>query len=102
EDVGASARQTVVATPPLAGLLDPAAMDPAPLLEPVEQRIERRDAKLQDAVRARLDELAQVVPVPGLILDERENQQLRAPFFQLAVEHRGLDIRHSDILFRGI
>ena len=40
--------------------------------------------------------------VPRLILDERQNQQLRAALLQLAIEDARFDILHSDILAKGI
>src|SRR5262249_49945406 len=89
-------RQPVVAPPPLARLLDPAALDPAALLQPVEQRVERCDAEAEQATRARFDQLAQVVAMPRLILDERQDQQLGAPLLQLAIEHGRFHMLHSD------
>src|SRR6185503_13432904 len=94
--------QAVIAAPALAGLLDPAALDPAALLEAVEQRIEGGDAELQHAARSRFDQLAQVVAVSRLILDQRKNQELGAPLLELAIEHPRLDMFHSDILLKRI
>ena len=48
------------------GLLHPGPLDPAALLEPIEQGVEGVDVKLQLAARPCLDQFAQVVPVPGL------------------------------------
>jgi hypothetical protein len=45
-------RQPVVPAAALPGLLDPAPVDPAAPLEPVEQGIERRRAEADDAERA--------------------------------------------------
>src|SRR5262245_7469253 len=56
EDAPALGREAVEAAPPLAGLLDPAAAQPAALLEAVEQGVERRDVELQPPVRPRLDQ----------------------------------------------
>src|SRR5262245_56272193 len=78
EDLRARRRDLVVATPALPRLLDPAPLNPSALLEAIEQRIERGDAKLQHTVRPRFDQLAQVVAVTRLIFEEREDQQLRA------------------------
>src|SRR5262245_6533038 len=94
--------QTVVAAAPLARLLDPAALDPAAFLEAVQQWVQGGDAERQQPTRSRFDQFAQVVAVARLILDQRENQELRAPFLQLAVEDRRLHILHSDILAKGI
>src|SRR5262245_66242024 len=51
EDAGASGCQAVIPPAALAGLLDPTALDPAALLEPVQQRIQRGDAELEHAAR---------------------------------------------------
>src|SRR5438132_85422 len=82
EHGGARLREPVVPPAALARLFDPAALNPAAFLEAIEQRIERRDAELQDAARTRLDQLAQVVAVPRLVPDQRQDQQLpAAPFW---------------------
>jgi hypothetical protein len=49
QDAGAGRREAVVAAAALAGFLDPAAEDPAALLEAVEQRIEGGDAEVEGA-----------------------------------------------------
>src|SRR5262249_47802392 len=102
EDGGARRRETVVASPALAGLFDPPPLNPAAFLEAVEERIERGDAKRDDAARADLDQLAQVVAMPRLVLDERQDQQLGAALLQLAVEDPRFHILHSDIFAKGI
>src|SRR5262245_58331120 len=76
EDLAPRGRQPVVAAAPLAGLLDPLAPDPAALLEPVQQRIEGRNAEAQRAAGAVLDQLADLVAMPRAGLDERQDQQL--------------------------
>src|SRR5262245_59662208 len=76
-------RQPVVAAAALTRPLDPAALDPAALLEAIQQRIQRRDAELQHTARARFDQLAEVVAVARLILDERQDEQLGASLLQL-------------------
>src|SRR5688572_16183172 len=68
----------VVPLSTLAGSLHPAAGDQPPLLEPVEHGVERRDVELEDAVRALLDQFADLVAVPGPVLDQRQHQDLRA------------------------
>src|SRR5215207_4121511 len=80
-------RQLVVAAAALPGLLHPAPLNPAPALQTVEQRVERRDVEAQHAARALLDEVADVVAVARLVLDEREDEQLSAPLLQLAREN---------------
>src|SRR5215213_2587863 len=100
QDLFARGGQAVIAPPPLARLLDPAPLDPAALLQAVEQRVERGDVEAQDAPRAPLDQVADVVAVPRLLFDQRENEQLGAPLLQLAVEHVRPLIWHSHILLR--
>src|SRR5262245_65678303 len=102
EHLLAGGGQAIVAAAALPAFLDPAPLNPAARLEAIEQRVERGDAEFEDAARARFDQLAEVVAVPRLILDEREDQQLRAPFLQLAVEDPRLDVLHSDILLKRI
>src|SRR5262249_19348982 len=102
EDVGAGRRQPVEAPAALPGLLDPAALDPPALLQAVQEGIEGCNAERNRAAGAGLDELAQLVTVARLGLEEREDEELGAPLFELAVQHRRLHIRHSNILFKGI
>src|SRR5262245_11571976 len=89
EDLFAGWRQAVAAAAALSGFLDPPSLNPSALLEAIQQRVERGDAELENAARARFDQLAQVVTVARLVLDQRENQQLRAALLQLAVQHAG-------------
>ena len=58
-------RQPIKPASPLARAFCPAAFNPATLFEAVEQGIERRDRELQRAAGTLLDELADVVAVPG-------------------------------------
>jgi hypothetical protein len=90
----------VEAAAPLAGLLDPAALDPSTLLEAVEQRVKRIDVERQLAAGSRVDQLAQFVAVTGPRVEQRENQQLRRSFLQLAVERAGVDICHRQTVYK--
>src|SRR5688572_6735168 len=87
--------ERIEAPPALAGLLHPPAAQPATLLQPVEQRIERRHVELELSVRPRLDQLADLIAMPLARVEDRENDQLRRAFLQLAVEHPFVDISHS-------
>src|SRR5262245_31924874 len=51
----------VVPPAALSGLLDPAPLDPAAVLEAIEQRIEGRDLEPHRPARPRLDQLRQLV-----------------------------------------
>ena len=75
----------VVAAPPLARLLDPAPAQPAAILEAVQRRVERgeREAWSVPSDRASIC-LRNVVAVERLILDERQDQELRAAFLRFA------------------
>src|SRR5262245_24941979 len=95
-------RQFVIAPPPLPRLLHPLPLDPAALLKPVEQRIERGDVETQRPARTGLDQFGNVVAMPGPDLNEREDQQLGAALLQFAVENSGVYICHSHILCRLI
>src|SRR5689334_8981328 len=76
----ARGREAVEALAPLARFFHPAADDPAALFHAIEQGIERRDIEREHAVGARLDELLQLVAVSRLSLQERQDEELRAPF----------------------
>src|SRR5262249_11321065 len=75
--------QLVVATAPLAGLLDPLALDEPFRLEPVERRIERGDVVGERAIGALADQTADLVAVAGPLLDQGQDEQLGAPLAQL-------------------
>src|SRR5262249_19953515 len=77
-------------------------LDPASLLKPVEQRIERGDVETQRPARTGLDQFGNLVAVPLPDLNEREDQQLGAALLQFAVENSSVYICHSHILCRLI
>src|SRR5262249_6276184 len=83
EELLAVGREPVEAPPPLPSLLDPAPLEDAPLLELVEERVERGRVVAHDARGARGDELGDLVPVARPVLDEREDQQLGAALLEL-------------------
>src|SRR5262249_38037903 len=76
----------VEAAAPRAGLLDPGALDPAALLEAIEQRVEGIDVERQLAEGPRVNQLAQLVAVPGSRVEQREDEQFGGAFLQFAVE----------------
>src|SRR5215470_5161474 len=79
-------RQFVITAPALSRLLDPLTSDPSALLQSVQERIEGCDVELQRAVRALLDELADLVSVAGTGFEQGEDQELGAALFQFPVE----------------
>src|SRR5688500_9145352 len=84
EHAAAFGREVVEAPPPLAGLLDPAPLEPAALLEAIEQRVQRRDVELDLAAGAQLYELADLVAVTRARLDDRQHDELGGAFLQFA------------------
>lgn len=77
--------QVVIAAAALAGLFNPTPVDPAALLDPIEHWIERGDAEFHGTGGALLDQLADVVTVAGLVLEQGEDHQLGAPLLQLHI-----------------
>src|SRR5262245_39408148 len=73
----------------LAGLLNPAPADPAPLLQPVEQGIERGHMETDHALGAGLDQLAELVAVAGLVFQQGEDEEIGAALLEFAVAHVG-------------
>src|SRR5687767_11059469 len=79
----AGGRDPIEAPPARAGLLHPPPVNPSAFFQAVEERIERSGVKLEFPARPQLDQLRDVVPVPGLVLHQRQNQQLGAAFLEL-------------------
>src|SRR6185312_10276302 len=92
----------VITTSSLARLLNPTPLNPTTLFESIKQRIKRRDIEPQPSLGPLLDQIPDVISMPGLILNERQNQQLRTSLLQLPVQHLRKLIWHSDILLRCI
>src|SRR5262245_10563001 len=100
EHAASLSRDFVVAPSPLARLFHPRALDPRALFESVEQRVQRVDVEGELAARARLDQLAQLVAMSRAGVEQREDQQLRRAFLQLAVQGAGVDVCHRQIIYR--
>ena len=88
----------VITTPALPGLFDPPPLNPAALLQPVQQRVEGRHCEADGALGLLLDHLAHLVAVTGALVDQRQDHELGAALFELAVQNPGVDILHSKIL----
>src|SRR5215469_1222267 len=84
--------KAVVAAPPLSCLFHPSALNPAALLQAIEQRVERGHVKAQRASRAPFNQFTDLVAVPRPSLQQRENQELGAALLQLPVENARIDI----------
>src|SRR5262249_60069359 len=78
EHAAARVGDAVVAAPPLARFFDPPSPNPAAIFEAVQRRVERGEREAEPAIRARLDELRDLVPVVALVLDDREDHELGA------------------------
>src|SRR5262245_7796887 len=99
EDRAAFRRDPVVTAPALPCLLDPAALDPLALFELVERRVEGGEVERQCAARSRFDQLRQLVAVPRLVFDKREDDKLRSAFLRFADRAGEL---HEGGLYSGV
>src|SRR5262249_34832149 len=88
EHLAACGGQPVVAAAALAGALDPAALDQAAVLEAIERGVERGGVKGDGAARSLVDQAADVVAVTLALVEERQDQDLGAATFELALEER--------------
>src|SRR5687768_3497868 len=95
EHLAPGRRELVVAAAPLAGFLDPRAGDqPAPL-EPIQNRIERRDVERHRACRALADANRDLVTVTPRVLELGEHEQLGRALLERALVQRAvLYVRH--------
>src|SRR5918993_4417529 len=89
--------QRVIAPASLAGALHPSPLDPAAVLESIQQRVERGRLEPDLPVRALVDQLADLIAVTGAVLQQREDEQFGAALFELAVEARRY-VLHNNIL----
>ena len=98
QDRAAGLGDAVVAAPALAGLLDPASLDPAAVLEAVERGVERREREAEVAAGALFDQLRDLVAVVRFVLDHREDHDFGAAFLGL-VDRSALC--HAGTLYAG-
>src|SRR5438046_9653858 len=59
------AQSAGIAPPALTALLDPSALNPATLLQPIQQGVKRRRVKTERALRSLLDQLSDFVGMTG-------------------------------------
>ena len=79
----APGRRELVETPsPLAGTLDPPAGNAALRFEAIEDRIQRRDIEHDRAVGSLLDARGDVIAMPRLLLELREDEEFRGTFLE--------------------
>jgi hypothetical protein len=95
----ALARHLIEAAPPLAGLFDPGAFNPTALFEPIQQGIQGVDVKRELAFGAAVDQLAELIPVPGPCVEQREDEQLRRSLLQFPIERPDVHICHSQTVY---
>src|SRR5688572_13577054 len=74
----------VDAAAPFARLFRPAPLNPAALLQLVEQRIQGRGVKRDRATGSLLDQRGDVIAVPRAHFDERQDEKFSAALFELA------------------
>src|SRR5690242_677873 len=97
EHTSAGGGQPVEPSPALPRLLHPGPLDPAALFEAVEQGIEGVDVEDEPPVRARFDQLAQLIPMARPVVEQREQQQFCRSLLQLAIQAGLVDICHRQI-----
>src|SRR5690348_331189 len=68
----AGRREAIESPPPLARFLDPSSDDPPALLHAIQQRIERGDVEGEHALRSRFNELLELVAMPRLGVQQRQ------------------------------
>src|SRR5437867_9227316 len=79
--------EPVETSPPLAWLLDPAALDPAAVLEAEQCGVERGEGEGQLPARARLNQFPDLVAMAGTGLEQRQDEHLAAALLELGAEH---------------
>src|SRR5688572_26110545 len=87
EDPASFRGEPIETASPLAGLLDPAPLDPAAGFEAEQRGVERRQRECQLSPRAGLDQLADFIPVTRTSLEQREDQHLATALLQFGTEH---------------
>src|SRR4030095_10805646 len=92
EHLAACGGEPVVASAALPGFFDPAPVDQAFACEAVQRGVERGDVKRDGAIRAFVDQPADVVAVSILFFEEGEDHNFRAAAFQFALERCGHDV----------
>src|SRR5439155_10541374 len=97
ENFGTSTGEAIITAPPLPRFFNPATPDPAPLFQAVKQRIERRDVEMENAARAQLNQLTDLITMSRPVFDQGKNEQLGAALLQFTIEDVRTNIRHSHI-----
>src|SRR5687767_7027005 len=95
QDAAALGGQPIETALAMPRLLDPPALDQAAVLETKQCRVEGRQGEAEAAAGARLDELADLIAVPRLRLQQRQHQHLGAALLQFGAEHRASLLKES-------
>src|SRR4051812_27205612 len=82
QDAPAAGGDAVVALAALACALDPSPLDQPPGLHAIEERVERGGVECEDAVRALLDQLGDLVSVPRPLFEQREHEHFSAALLE--------------------
>src|SRR5262249_47027426 len=86
EHSAALRRQPIEPSPAFAGAFDPPTLNPAAPFQAIQQRVQRGDLEANSALGSLFDELAELIAVPGPVLDQREDEQLGASLLQFTIE----------------
>ena len=80
EHGAAALGDAVIPPPPLTGLLHPSALDQRPFFEAIERGVKRRHREPHVAAGSRLDLPADLIAMVIGIVQEREDEEIGAPF----------------------
>ena len=94
-------RQAIEPASALPSFFHPAASDEISLFQTDEDGIERADAKLDTPFGARLDQLANFIAMARSRFDQGENEEFRAAFFELTIEHTALEYTSAQYMSRA-
>ena len=89
--------ETVITAPSLPSLFHPMAFNEPAFFQAIEQRIEGSHIEFEGAFRAILNQLAELVPVPGPVLDQGQDKQLGTALLQLPIEDCRCNMCHCYI-----
>src|SRR5262245_18133132 len=97
QDSTALRGHAVEAAASLVRLFYPRPLDPSTLFEAIQQGIQGVEMEVQLTAGALADQLAQLVPVPGSSVEQRQDQEFGRSAFQFAIERAGVDTGHGQI-----
>src|SRR5439155_24908006 len=92
EHLATGGGEPVIAAAPLAGAFYPAAFDQPLVFEAIERGVQRRGVKSDRAARPFVDQAADVVTVALALVEQCQDEHLRAAPLQLTLERRRAQI----------